>query len=407
MAFILRAMRNHLPLLVVTYVTLTPGAVAADFSFDGYVDARMVVPSGEKSWIDGGLGKFRFGAGQPSPNFRFAEAVGQGAVAVTSELHGVVLARLEPEDRAGVDLIESYVSWLPEASGALRWSAKAGAFMPPASLENDDLGWTSPYTLTPSAINSWVGNELRTIGGEGTVEWQGSVGTISAVAALYCCNEPAGTLIAKHGWTLNDRPTGLLERVRAPNTFAKSSRVPVEHRSGLFENIDGNVGWYGSLRWTIPAIGEVAALYYDNHAGADESTSRDHAWRTQFWSLSYRAGIGGVTLLAQALNGDTDIGYSPRHVTRFDSAFALASYDIGNVRLSGRTEFFATRGSSSTLRDEDGHALTAAASWSARSWLRLTGELIQLSSRRLDRALFRVQPDRTDTQFQLSTRLFL
>ena len=115
----------------------------------------------------------------------------------------------------------------------------------------------------------------------------------------------------------------------------------------------------------------------------------------------------GVAILAQALNGDTDIGYTPRHITRFDSAFALASYDIDDLRLSGRAEFFATRSSSSILRDEDGHALTAAASWNARSWLRLTGELIQLSSRRLDRAVFHVQPDRTDTQFQLSTRLFL
>ena len=46
------------------------------------------------------------------------------------------------------------------------WSVKAGAFFPTISLENDDLGWTSPYTLTPSAINSWIGEELRTIGSE-------------------------------------------------------------------------------------------------------------------------------------------------------------------------------------------------------------------------------------------------
>ena len=43
---------------------------------------------------------------------------------------------------------------------------KTGAFFPTISLENDDLGWTSPYTLTPSAINSWIGDELRTIGSE-------------------------------------------------------------------------------------------------------------------------------------------------------------------------------------------------------------------------------------------------
>jgi hypothetical protein len=32
------------------------------------------------------------------------------------------------------------------------------------SLENRAGGWKTPYTITPSAISSWVGEELRTIG---------------------------------------------------------------------------------------------------------------------------------------------------------------------------------------------------------------------------------------------------
>ncbi len=399
-------MRNRFLLLLTVCIALVTSAKAADFSFDGYIDARLVFPSGEKSWLDGGLGKFRFGSGQPSPNFRFAEAVGQASVAVTPELHGVVLARIEPEDRTGVDLLETYVSWRPEANGNWRWSAKGGAFMPPISLENDDLGWTSSYTLTPSAINSWVGNELRTIGGEGSAEWHGPAGTISATGALFCCNEPAGVLIAKQGWTLDDRPTGLLERARLPDGFLKSSPTPLHRRAGLFENIDGRIGWYGMLRWSIPDFGQVAAFYYDNDAEADEHTSRDHSWRTSFWNVSYRGQFEGVTLLAQALSGETYIGYEPSHITRFDSAYALASYDIGDWRLSGRAEAFATRSSSSVQRDEDGHALTAATSWSARSWLRFTGELIRLSSRRAERAVFREPANRTDTQFQLNARLY-
>ncbi len=49
---------------------------------------------------------------------------------------------------------------------------KSGAFFPTISLENDDLGWASPYTLTPSAINSWIGDELRSIGSEATMRWK-------------------------------------------------------------------------------------------------------------------------------------------------------------------------------------------------------------------------------------------
>ena len=115
----------------------------------------------------------------------------------------------------------------------------------------------------------------------------------------------------------------------------------------------------------------------------------------------------GLTILSQALSGDTYIDYKPSRVTRFKSAFVLASYDIGDWRLSGRAETFATRNSTTIQRDEDGHALTAATSWSARSWLRLTGELIQLTSRRADRVVFQELPNRTDTQFQLNARVFL
>src|SRR5581483_4372981 len=117
-------MRAFLPLAAGLWLALSASASAMEFTFDGYADVRMVLPPrGEKSWIDGGLGKLRFGAAQPSPNFRFVEAVGQLTLAVEDDLHIVTVARIEPEQRTGIDLLESYVSWRPEASGDLRFSA--------------------------------------------------------------------------------------------------------------------------------------------------------------------------------------------------------------------------------------------------------------------------------------------
>src|SRR5258707_5586801 len=134
-------------------LALTVRAAAMDLCVGGYADLRVIAPEGkERSWLDGGLGKFRFGAQQPSPNFRFVEAIGQATLAVSDDLHAVAVVRVEPEQRSVVDVLESYVSWRPEGSGDWHWSAKAGAFFPPISVENDDLGWTSPYSLTPSAI---------------------------------------------------------------------------------------------------------------------------------------------------------------------------------------------------------------------------------------------------------------
>ncbi len=380
---------------------------AAEVSFDAYLDARLVVPPASRGWVDGGLGKFRFGARQPSPNLRFVEAVGQATYAVTDDLHAVAVLRIEPEQPAGIDALEAYASWRPAAHGAWRWSVKAGAFFPPVSLENDDLGWTSPYTLTPSAINSWVGDELRTIGGEGTLVHSGDWGTLTATAALLCCNEPAGVLIAARGWSLDDRPMGLFERVRIPDATAALFGRPVPSRTGMFENIDGHVGGYGQLRWSGFGLGEAGVLYYDNNADPDAATARDASWRTKFWSLSLRSRLFGATVLAQGLSGDTTIGYAPSFVTRFRSAFVLASYDLGDWRLSARAEAFDIRNSGGTLMNEDGHAFTAAAIWNAKDWLRLTAEIVTLDSRRREYVFEGTPANRSDTQFQLGARAFL
>lgn len=385
-------------------------AQAMEVSFDAYADVRLVVPSDEVSWLDGGLGKTRYGGAQPSPNFRFAEAIGQGTLAVTDDLHAVAVLRVEPKQTTGIDILEAYVTWRPQASGDWRWSAKAGAFFPPVSVENDDLGWTSPYTLTSSAINSWVGNELRTIGGEGDLAWGGGYGTLTALVSLYCCNEPAGVLMAQRGWTLDDRPMALLERVRIPDATAALFGMPVPSRSGVFENIDGHVGWYAGLKWDLPALGQVAVLRYDNNADPDAVTTRDASWHTRFWAGSLKTHPFGVTLLAQAMAGDTAIedAGGTYVVTDFDAAYGLASYDYGDWRVSGRFDVFKTRTRPSfKVMDEDGHAFTGAVSWSPEAWLRLTAELLDVESRRTERAVLGVAPQQGNTQFQLGARFFL
>ena len=47
---------------------------------------------------------------------------------------------------------------------AWRSNLKIGAFYPPISLEHRASGWSNPYTISSSALNTWVGEELRTIG---------------------------------------------------------------------------------------------------------------------------------------------------------------------------------------------------------------------------------------------------
>ena len=375
-----------------------------DLVISGYLDARAVAPADPQSWLHGGLGKFRYGGRQKFG----AEGVLQADLNIEG-VHLVSLLRADPDTPSVVDALETYLRY-DQMGGELGWSVKAGAFFPTISLENDDLGWASPYTLTPSAINSWIGDELRTIGSEATVRWKtDGLGTVSLIGAVTCCNDEAGILMAGRGWTFNDRPIGLFERVRLPAQTLLLQRSPAYGRSGMFDEIDGRVGWYAGATWQMPGFGKLSVLRYDNEGDPYAKSLRDPAWDTRFWSAGYRTDIGPVMLLAQALRGDTVIA-GPTFVahTKFQSAYLLASYDWENWRVSAREDLFATRRANATNNtwSEDGDAFTAAVSYAPRDWLRLTGEVIAMNSRRGEYVPAGLGLNRSDTQFEFSTRFF-
>src|ERR1700712_5223207 len=206
-------MRSGLTLLAVLFAACWVANAQAleisdDLTVSGYADLRGVAPTDQASYLQGGLGKFRYGGKQ----YGGAEGVLQAELKLGDAFHAVTVLRAEPQTPGVVDALETYLRYDDAGANNLSWSVKAGAFFPTISLENDDLGWASPYTLTPSAINSWIGDELRTIGSEGTLRWKSDLGTISLIGAALCCNDENGTLMASHGWTMDDRPTGLLER---------------------------------------------------------------------------------------------------------------------------------------------------------------------------------------------------
>lgn len=393
--------------LIALAFAFSASARAADLSFEGYADFRLVVPGSETGWLYGGLGKLRFGGTQPDPNFRFAEAVGQATLSLNDDLHLVAVGRLEPETRSGIDMLEGYATYRPDFDD---WNAafKVGAFFPPFSLENTDIGWTSPYTLTPSAINSWVGDELRTIGGEVRVGRQTSFGTFALTASLFCCNDPAGVLIADRGWTLDDRPTGLFEEVREPDATLQLFHADYPDRTPLFLEIDYNVGWYAGATWSMAGIGKAAIYHYDNEANPAAHIDDYFGWRTHFWSFGWESHFGAVSFLAQGLTGDTAIRPFPGFTatTTFKSAYFLASYDLDDWRFAARAETFQARAKALPgLLDEDGDAFTLCASWTPKDWLQLSSEVIAITSRRGERVIVGLRPTQSDTQFQLSIRI--
>jgi hypothetical protein len=406
-------MRKLLALLMLMASGSAATAAPIEFHFDGYADFRMIVPSDHESWMAGELGKLRYGANNTSPDFRFAELVGQGVALITPEIMVMGVVRIEPEQVTFLDVLEGFIRYRPVSTGAFRWSIKAGAFFAPIALENTDIGWTSPWTLTPSAINSWIGEELRTIGVEPMIEYRTEARRISAYAALYGWNDPAGVLVADRGWAMHDRFTGLIDKPREPDVIASAIGAPVPLRTWEFLEIDDKPGWYAGAAWDENSLGHLDVLFYNNETDPTRTRKNAVGWRTRFWNVGLRTEIGNVTLLAQGMTGETFIWPNAFYFsdTNFESAYLLAGWQIDqDWRVAGRFDWFQTaeyHPVPSPYLSEHGTSLTFAVNYLPNDWLRLTGEYVRVNSTRTQRILEGDAPKAIENQLQVSARFYL
>ena len=136
-------------------------------TFSGLVDARLVSAGSETSFVDGGWGKSRFGKARDGA--RLAEAALTWNPQFTGNVSAVVSGEHQDGQRRWFDVGEAYLRYRSNPQGALRIAARAGVFYPDISLEHDGLDWSVPDTITPSAINSWVGEEVKVEGAEATL----------------------------------------------------------------------------------------------------------------------------------------------------------------------------------------------------------------------------------------------
>lgn len=396
-------------------LTLVPsiiGAVAAtgmDTTWYWVGDIRVVPVTRERSWMDGGLGKTRYGKGDGG--LQLAESHLLGYLTITDEVEIYGHLRAEAAQKTAADVIEAFVRWQPMIDDDLPLTVKAGAFFPPISLENEVLAWAGLYSITPSAINSWVGEELRTIGVEASYVWTLDAVELGLTGALFGWNDPVGTLLADRGWALHDRWTGLIEEVRLPDNFGPGGRGPV--RLPLFREIDNRAGWYAGINLRSPGTGGLSVLYYDNNA---DPTAIDlvRAWRTQFWSVGVDLRLApGLQMLAQAMVGKTRVDPNPqnRRDTDFHAAYVMVGYTKGDWTFGARADLFGsteeTLAARPTRFGEHGHAMTWAVSRRLDDHASVTLELLHGKSHRAQRRLFGEAVDQAGTQMQTALRIRL
>lgn len=384
------------------------GARAADW--DLALDLRAVDSDGRTSFLDDGLGKFRFDEDHEGIRLGRLRAAWNQPLGEVFAAH-VEASTWDGDDKNPIDLTEAYLEYKPYPRAGWRSRVRLGAFYPPMSLENRAFGWETPYTVTPSAISSWIGEEIRTVGLEAQIDWlgtrQGKSFDFQFTGAVFGWNDPAGTMLADHGFALHDRQTTLFGRVGSLQSD------PTKAKKELFHEIDGRPGYYvgAQARYLDRAVLNV--LHYDNRADprAQSAELRDMAWKTRFDAVGLRVETGDEwTLLVQAMKGDTAINPFRLLVWEFESQSAMIAKRWGRHMLAARYDAFEIEFDQhpNWAGSEDGHAWTAAWSFERDDHWRFALEWLRVESKVPARTLeFGEPPFAAESKIELSARYTL
>jgi hypothetical protein len=398
-----RSMHLGLPLVLLAF---SGASQATDWELS--LDTRLVSSDAYPSYMEGGLGTVRFGSDDSGLR------LGRARFAVTQPLGELWSAHLDASvfddlGASAVGVTEAYVLFRPYPFAGYRFRLKAGGFYPPVSLENRLAGWESPYTLSYSAINSWLAVEVRTIGLEGTLDWLGTRSghdfDLGVTGGVFGWNDRAGVVVASNGFVFTDRQTPLFGRVGQPG-------VPPLYGAEPFMEIDHRVGAYAGLEARYLDRAVLRVLRYDNRADPTDLDTVSHvmAWETRFTSAGVRLEADrGWTAIVQWLGGVTTI--APQSMTLnwpFQSTFALLSKRFGRSTLSARYDRFAVQTNAYEVYGaQDGHAWTAAYLFDLDAHWRFALECVRVVSSSENREDQGGPPLATETQWQLAVRYAL
>lgn len=398
----------------------SPASAEADLfspdTFHGRLDVRLVASDAERTWLDRGFGKTRFGDDGTHAGFELGNAALVWRPRLSWDLSGYVHLQANPGQNNGVDLVEAFLKWKPMPHSNVRYSARAGMFFPPISLEHDGIAWTPTRTITPSAINSWIGEEVLVLGLEGAIQTEIDGHEFGLTGAVFQHNDTSGTLLTYRGWALHDvlatASGDFVIPTRGPtwNAFY-ATQAPITEPT---REVDGRYGSYVRLDWRPPLPVSFNALYYDNHGNPEVVEDGQYGWRTRFVNVGATIQLGPNTeLLSQFMTGETVMGHQMPVEWMADvgytSAYVLVSHQLtgGASILSGRLDWFEVDDRTFELIDdnnEEGWAATVAYQKPINDHVNLALEALHISSEHAARVDQGLASDQEDTQMQASIR---
>lgn len=349
-------------------VLLSSHCIAADIS--GLMQVRYNQTDNPNSWLYQGTGGYRY------DETRSGVSIGQALLNIEQDfdsgLTGHAVLNYHDDPKESVGFTQAYLKYKPLSNTRYKWQLQTGLSYPRMSLENPDIAWLSPYTYSNSAINSWIGEEIKTIGAEFEISRPGrqfsSAHSFNFVASIFKGNDPAGTLLAWRGFAIHDRQTSLNEVIPFADlpSFKDSPLRRQASNVRPFEEIDGRFGAYVGVHWDYFKQSQLRVYYYDNNGDPSVVNIRtgQYAWDTKFTSVAWQYKFNPQwRLITQAMIGNTAMGRSRGVDTDFSAYYALVSYQQGKHRVSARFDDFSVTEQDHWLwdpNDSDGQSWTLA-----------------------------------------------
>lgn len=400
--------------------TICFNAFSVESSIKGLVDIRASVVNGAdnaESYLTGDYGKFRYSDGT---NF----SLGQLGLHYQLEWQNQWSVNLVGNGFAdshdiAFGLTEAYGQYkgLPTASG-WRFQSKIGVYYPQISLENIATAWSTPYSLTSSTINNWIGEELRNTGINIKFEKLGkatkSPHSVSLELDVFQNNDSAGAMLSWHGWTVGSRQTLLSERLIVQDFPARNGMLAEQAaESDPFIELDNRWGVNVTGQWRYQNNFKMSVGFYDNQAEKGLVENGQYTWTTSFIHAGFKYQITkGWELMGQYMSGST-LMTSPTFIrvvdNDFDSQFLMLRRFWGKHHIALRIEDFNVDDRDETLGDnnnESGNALSFAYRYSLNRQNFLLAEYTAVDSHRASRQ-YQHQPIKLkEQQYQVAYRYY-
>lgn len=321
------------------------------------LDVRLVGGGPAPSWTDSGPGKMRYGGSATDGALQRATrfVLSQGAVQIGVTLPWAL--RAQAQMNVEPDIADGYHPWLIEAilrrewgDAESGWGVQSGVMKLPFSLEHTGPAWSPEYTISASALNSWLWEDISLAGMEG--EWWHATRSGLRLGALIGAGyggDQIGRLLALRGWALGDAVGGINGSLALPGR---------SQRTDIFNERDHQPALYSWLSIADPQ--EVIALrlgMVDNRG--DEN--REGVWHTRFTTLGLVVHLHPrIDVLAQYLEGVARVR-APPNDSSVSAFYVLLSHHYGRQRLSVRYDAFRVHDvDGGPLTSEHGHSITAA-----------------------------------------------